>query len=248
MIDVERPLKLSRQTIGIAEIPITGPAQFYGLAEDSLDGPEQFLPLCLSKRPRQACRQNTSEKERFAPIDVADAGDQVLIQENDAYERAFLFLKHGIESCLIQMWRQRIYPQHRDALQLFHFSCFHTAEPAEFAHIGKLNRRPVRKSEDLMDVAIDRIFRKYRGLPIALIFHEEVPGHLQMDDERVSVIEIDDDVLTETPRTDDDSAPHIPRQRRIRRQNLFLPIAPKTRDRLADHLFLELRYDSLDFW
>lgn len=54
-----------------------------------------------------------------------------------------------------------------------------------------------------MDEAIHRI------IPLLCIFVgrvlvEKMPGHLEVDDERVARVEIDDDVLADTPRPEHD--------------------------------------------
>ena len=93
------------------------------------------------------------------------------------------------------------------------FARRHKPDPAELPHIRKLQRRSILKSEDVMDIAIDPVFRKYRILTRLRCLIEEMPRHLEMDDDGVLIIEIDDDMLTETARSDSARTAYAPRER-----------------------------------
>src|SRR3990167_2353102 len=83
---------------------------------------------------------------------------------------------------------------------------------------------------------------------IALILHQKVPRHLEMGNNRVTVIQINHYMFAKAPRPKDNSAPHLLRKHGKRGKDSFFPIAPKTLDSFPDDLPLQLRYDRLHFW
>src|SRR3989344_2208009 len=76
------PLKSARQTIRIAKIAITRTARSYCLTQYFSHTQKNILALTRRKRGDAACRQNTSKKQEFAPINITNTSNHPLFQKH----------------------------------------------------------------------------------------------------------------------------------------------------------------------
>jgi hypothetical protein len=73
-------LEASLQTVGIAKVSIRGTAKLDGFFEHGPDLSKEPAPLILRQIGDNARRENPRPEERFAPVDVTDPGDDVLLE------------------------------------------------------------------------------------------------------------------------------------------------------------------------
>ena len=78
--------------------------------------------------------------------------------------------------------------------------------------------------------------------------HEQVSGHLEMNDNRMPIIQIHHDVFAETTHADNPSALYPGIERRHIWADCLRPFARHPFDDQADHLGGELRYYGLYLW
>lgn len=249
-IHAEASLEPARQPVGIPEVAVTRPSVPYRPPENELDRPKHPSTFFARERRYSALRQDSCHEQRLAPIDVADTGDKGLVEQDRSDFQTRLFLQDRFEMLPTERWREGIYAENTDALEVLHPFRWYYLHPRELAHVGKIDRHSVRKSEPVPDKLVVRIVP---GLVMRVrpILHEQVPGHLEMDDDgmvrHAPLLEIDHDMLADAPhvqnfRSDDGRLKHGEGwPYRLR------PFRPERSDDSSDDFALQLADNGLYF-
>lgn len=98
-----------------------------------------------------------------------------------------------------------------------------------------------------MDKAISWILRKGRVLFCFRSLIQKVPRHFQVSNNRVLIIEIDDDMLANASRPDDSSTIYFLAKRCERIQDLLAPPSPKLGNCFTGNMSIELANNGLYF-
>ena len=191
-------LKISKLSIGLAEIPQRGSPCLDRFGQDvANDGYQMFdaLPANLS---RFAFRVDFCAKKSLADVDIAQSGDNPLVQKH-GFHRGHLAFEGVNQVGLVERVSQRFRSQPSQQFVALGGRCRHQVHRAEPAWIVEGDAGAVRHVQHDM-IMLLRCRVVVHELPERVARNQHASRHAQMDQQRLSAVEIGEDVFRPPPK------------------------------------------------
>src|SRR5579883_868424 len=255
VVDLEAMLEIAQRAVRLAMVAQGRAAGGDGLFEHGANGARQRMRLgagraaLQSDRAGRAFRGQPGPVQGFADIDVAEPGDEALVEQR-RLERPFAAGEQAGKRGAVQIVAERLETEpfeRRGVARLVERLDPHRAEAARIVvddarAVGEADRHMIMRR---IFRAGEMEFARRRLLPVAL--DAERPRHAEMHDQSLAAVEMDENVFGAARQLDDRPADQ-PLDEALRKRRA--QIGPRQHDALdprADHRRGEALADGFDF-
>src|SRR5215218_4197630 len=254
VVDAEAVLEIAERAVGLGVVAQRRAAGLDGLAQHRADlaceamGALARLAGGGRERARRRFRMQPRPEQRLADIDVAEPGDQALVEER-RLERRPLAPEQAGDRLAGELIAERLEPEIAEMRRGLELGPGHEVHQPEPARVVVGDARAVREVED--DVVVGALASSLRvelagdaGAPA--LRDEEAPAHAEMHDQHLAGREVGQEIFRPPPEPDH-LLPSEPRDEALGkpeaqiRPPLLDPLDPR-----ADHRRLEPAADRLD--